>query len=349
MAPAFDPDVTSYAVSTSNATNTITATPEDPKATVEILNGDMPVENGSAATWKDGFNDLVIKVTVGDVSKEYKALVCKSLSSKIILPPEITGPWGTLLYGDGVYLAKIRDQFYPKISKTLERTSWEDVTVASGSVMQYYTAYSYDESRKRFVCVSGEVPAQVSTTKNFGYSDDGGKNWTIKDTGIASKCSEIACGNGVYVAIDGYYSETFASKDYKISKDGGETWEKKTAEYKFYRICFGDGKFVALVHGPSGLKSAVSTDGIAWEYADTALDVTADGEYGQICYGDGKFVCCSEKTNIVYSTDGLNWQEYGTAKAPLGAMAYDGEKFIAALSVNAPSIYISTNGFDWIH
>lgn len=54
LAPTFDSDVTEYTTTTTNATNTITATPEDEDAAVTILNGETPVTNGSAATWTDG-------------------------------------------------------------------------------------------------------------------------------------------------------------------------------------------------------------------------------------------------------------------------------------------------------
>lgn len=40
--PTFDPDVKSYSTTTTNATNTITATPEDDGAEVAIKNGEPP-------------------------------------------------------------------------------------------------------------------------------------------------------------------------------------------------------------------------------------------------------------------------------------------------------------------
>lgn len=78
LTPAFDPDVTEYTASTTNATNTITATPEDEDATVTILNGDTPVTNGQAATWVDGANTVIVTVENGEAEEVYTVTVTKA-------------------------------------------------------------------------------------------------------------------------------------------------------------------------------------------------------------------------------------------------------------------------------
>lgn len=51
-----------YTAATTNATNKVTATPEDPSAELTVeLNGEE-IENGSSASWEEGENE--IKVTV---------------------------------------------------------------------------------------------------------------------------------------------------------------------------------------------------------------------------------------------------------------------------------------------
>lgn len=76
--PAFDPDITAYTATTTNATNNITATPEDASATVEISNGGTTVANGTAATWVEGDNTLTVTVTNGAVQKVYTVTVNKT-------------------------------------------------------------------------------------------------------------------------------------------------------------------------------------------------------------------------------------------------------------------------------
>jgi hypothetical protein len=78
LTPAFDSDTASYIATTSNATNMVTATPEDENAEVTILNGETEVENGTAATWATGENTLTINVKNGSTEKTYTVAVTKS-------------------------------------------------------------------------------------------------------------------------------------------------------------------------------------------------------------------------------------------------------------------------------
>ena len=78
LTPTFDPDTTEYTATTTNATNTVTATPEDDGATVTILNGETHIDNGTAATWVDGANTVTITVKNGTAQKVYTVTVTKS-------------------------------------------------------------------------------------------------------------------------------------------------------------------------------------------------------------------------------------------------------------------------------
>lgn len=78
LTPTFEPDTTEYTANTTNATNTITATLEDDDATVTILNGETPVENGTAATWSEGANTVTITVKNGTAQKVYTVTVTKA-------------------------------------------------------------------------------------------------------------------------------------------------------------------------------------------------------------------------------------------------------------------------------
>lgn len=80
LEPTFNPDVVTYTANTINATNTVTATPEDEKATVTIMNGETPVTNGQAATWTEGANTLTITVKNGTAQKVYTVSVNKTTS-----------------------------------------------------------------------------------------------------------------------------------------------------------------------------------------------------------------------------------------------------------------------------
>ena len=78
LTPTFDPDTTEYTATTTNTTNTVTATPEDDGATVTILNGETHIDNGTAATWVDGANTVTITVKNGTAQKVYTVTVTKT-------------------------------------------------------------------------------------------------------------------------------------------------------------------------------------------------------------------------------------------------------------------------------
>jgi len=85
LSPAFDSETTTYTASTTNATNTVTATPANAGAKVVITNkgttGDaVEIPNGTAATWQAGTNTLTITVTAedGTTTKAYTVTVTKS-------------------------------------------------------------------------------------------------------------------------------------------------------------------------------------------------------------------------------------------------------------------------------
>ncbi|QRN86030.1 cadherin-like beta sandwich domain-containing protein [Clostridia bacterium] len=76
--PVFDAETLAYAVATTNATNVITATTDDPSAVIDIdLNGE-PHVNGEAASWEAGENIVTITVTDGESETEYVVTVTKS-------------------------------------------------------------------------------------------------------------------------------------------------------------------------------------------------------------------------------------------------------------------------------
>lgn len=78
LTPTFDAGAKTYTLSTTDATNTITAVANSSTATIVINNGDTTVSNGSAATWTDGENTVTITVTDGNDVETYTVTVTKS-------------------------------------------------------------------------------------------------------------------------------------------------------------------------------------------------------------------------------------------------------------------------------
>lgn len=84
LSPTFDSEVLEYTVTTSNATNKVTATTDDPSAAIVIVlvNSEeaegVAVTNGTAVTWASGENILTITVTDGASETVYEVTVTKS-------------------------------------------------------------------------------------------------------------------------------------------------------------------------------------------------------------------------------------------------------------------------------
>jgi hypothetical protein len=84
LSPEFDSETLAYTVTTTDATNKVTATTDDPSAVIEIVltNSEeeegVTVANGTAATWASGENVLTITVTDGASETIYVVTVTKS-------------------------------------------------------------------------------------------------------------------------------------------------------------------------------------------------------------------------------------------------------------------------------
>lgn len=80
LSPIFDGKVASYTASTTNATNTITAIPDNAAASVKVTVNDVEIDNGTAASWNNGENTVKAIVTAedGKTTKTYAVTVTKT-------------------------------------------------------------------------------------------------------------------------------------------------------------------------------------------------------------------------------------------------------------------------------
>lgn len=77
LTPSFDANTTSYTVTTTNATNTITAIPADNTATVNISCNGESFDSGDSITWNEGENIVTVTVSKDGQSKVYTVTVTK--------------------------------------------------------------------------------------------------------------------------------------------------------------------------------------------------------------------------------------------------------------------------------
>lgn len=77
--PGFDAETLTYAATTHNATNKVTATAANEDSTVTLTLNGSEFQNGASATWtQNAENTLVITVTRGGSTKEYTVTVTHS-------------------------------------------------------------------------------------------------------------------------------------------------------------------------------------------------------------------------------------------------------------------------------
>lgn len=77
LTPVFDPTIDTYAVTTTNASDRVTAIAQDAAATIAIDNGGTTVTNGNTASWSAGANELTVTVTNGGNSSTYTVNVTR--------------------------------------------------------------------------------------------------------------------------------------------------------------------------------------------------------------------------------------------------------------------------------
>lgn len=80
LTPNFDSATMEYTATTTNATNTVTATPADAGAKIKVTVNNRVIDNGSAATWNSGSNTVKVGVTAADgtTTELYTVTVTKS-------------------------------------------------------------------------------------------------------------------------------------------------------------------------------------------------------------------------------------------------------------------------------
>ncbi len=78
LSPTFNKSVMVYTVSTTDATNTITAVAKDGEADIAIKVNDAAHTNGTPATWDAGANEVEVTVTNGAETETYTVTVTKS-------------------------------------------------------------------------------------------------------------------------------------------------------------------------------------------------------------------------------------------------------------------------------
>lgn len=328
MEPDFDPDIKQYITKTTNATNTINITPEDQNLKVEIFNGEIPVQNGSSTTWRDGIQKLKINVGEGNSEQQYDVTVLKNAE----LPENYT--FRSVAYGDGKIVA-ISGQ---KILVYDDQNSWHEPFSLPETTISFLNVCYGDG---KFVI----FPETVYSDKGL-YSTDCENwiefDWIDQESKKIPSCSSAAYGNGVFVACTGTVST--ASNNRVIYSKDGINWKRATIPIDgiWKKVLYANGKFTVF----SGNVVLTGTDGEKWEQVEFPGDNIGDSyNVTDGVYANGIYVCSGQTTkNAIYSYDLKSWNFSPDLPGAYKNIYYGNEKFFASLMNN---YFCSEDGINW--
>jgi hypothetical protein len=128
-------------------------------------------------------------------------------------------------------------------------------------------------------------------------------NWVQRHSGTTFGLNGIISGNGLFVVVGGYYSQTNnqLTQSIILTSTNGTDWiERPSATTNLlYAVAYGNRQFVAV--GAFGTVLS-STDGINW----TERQSGTHNHLSSICYGNGHFVAVGASGTILESGNIIN-------------------------------------------
>ena len=173
-------------------------------------------------------------------------------------------------------------------------TSWTGQTIGRDLAF-YNVAYgeAADGSPRFIACGEADNAADENGVM---YSDNNGQSWTSVTTPYANRWSDIAYGNGVWVAVSPFNPDEEIS-NVIYSTDGGLNWNSTNevlAAGAWNTVCYGNGMFIAIANQ----FSIYSYNGIDWQLGgDLQNNPWSDCVAGQNAAGDPMIVAVASSGN----------------------------------------------------
>ena len=190
------------------------------------------------------------------------------------------------------------------------------------------------------VIYSGNTFVAVGVGFSFLSSEDG-VSWTALASGGATGLNFVSSDNDLLVAV-GEYGIILTSSVGIVS--GLDDWEAQIPEITgtdLNEVIVGRGVIVAV--GDEGL-ILVSSDGISWQTVESGTTSNLNA----ITYGNGTFLVVGER-DILYSTDGLDWEQNTIWFAGLQDVVYGdpgGVPTFVAVGLGGGAL-VSNDGRNW--
>jgi hypothetical protein len=219
-------------------------------------------------------------------------------------------------YGNGVFVVTGRGPKGTVVLTSTNGTSWN----------LYNPLLGVDLTRLRFVNGQFRYVGSLyfnNTGMSAIASSEDGVTWSTTTLEEEGGVSDIAYGNGLWVAISSTYmnSTAFVSRDGKIW-----TRHPMPGDWRSCALTFGKGRFYAFkaMQGGEGIYS--SADGSQW----LPINGTEDWTFADAIYKNETFVATGWYGLIWVSSDGINWSNrYGGPLANFFGLGYGQNSFWA--------------------
>lgn len=267
----------------------------------------------------------------------------KALTAKFIYDPmyiagrdwfKFTVPynysWVGMAYGDGTFVMTSISYKYAMYSD--DGINWNRVSLP---VPEEVALYALTYGAGTFVALSKGNNKEV-------YSTDKGRTWKYKTLASSARWTDMAYGNGKFVATAGQTSD---SNKIAYSTNGID-WKEITLDSRIRNcITYGNGKFVVVSDGSDIVD--YSEDGINWKQSKLPVS----GKWNDIAYGNGRFVAIVERNSNVcaYSDDGINWKKttLPITDQIFNRIVYGNNTFVITCKTNTGLFLYSNDGINW--
>lgn len=189
-------------------------------------------------------------------------------------------------------------------------------------------------------------PESVWLAGNQGkivHSTDGGRTWSIQETGIPQNLQSIAAWDEEHLVAVGDAGTVLRTQD------GGATWERVDVELpeiadKLLRVRILDGQH-AWVVGEFGTILKISERGASWTHVSESRDLTLH----DITRNNGALFAVGEFGTVMYSEDGgQTWRERSTpAPGTLNGVDFSTEDFGVAVGLDGMILVTEDGGENW--
>ena len=228
-----------------------------------------------------------------------------------------TSNWTSVCYGNGKFVvigtkenSSYNDDSY--IAYSTDGINWTTKMVWGYSEYKGVTWDSLYYGNGKFVAIGTDYYSNPNTL--ITYSTDG-INWTTKEIWSNDDYTylywrSLCYGNGKFVAVGSSGHITYSTDGINWSMSQVDTSESGSGK-PLTSVCYGNGKFYSFFEYSSGMRIAVSSNGVDWEVQNSKIDVPVS-DILYVEYYNGIYVGLISPSFLSYSViasfDGISWE-----------------------------------------